>query len=33
VLKNLEGVLSAIGQAARATTPLPVPPPQGGREP
>jgi very-short-patch-repair endonuclease len=32
VLKNRDGVLSVIVEAVRASTPLPNPPPQGGRE-
>jgi hypothetical protein len=33
VMKNLEGVVLAISQAAeQAAPPLPSPPPQGGRE-
>jgi len=33
VLTNLEGVVEAIRTEASKHTPLPVPPPQGGREP
>jgi very-short-patch-repair endonuclease len=33
VLRNRNGVLETIAEAARQATPLPNPPPQGGREP
>ncbi|MGO9361739.1 MAG: endonuclease domain-containing protein [Xanthobacteraceae bacterium] len=32
VMQHLEGVVMAIGQAASGVTPLPSPPPQGGRD-